>query len=360
MNKLLKKVFLSTITLLLTITTFASTTFAWLTMNSEAWVEGMDFQATGGEGFLISVDGNNFKSSLSNAEILKAIVQKYYNGYYVFTPTGELVDPVTQIPVDYANLMKNNIRLLPVTSVGTSIQELQNIDGVISEVSEGRFVEFDIYFSYTSGDGSQEIDIYLNGMDTVLNQSGQSIPVPKTSISSKDEMVKLSSKLTSIYRVGVDSAVVEQTPSKIEYEAFDFIHMSPSNAIRLGIINEELSTGTKHQIIELTDKYDLGSYATDSTEVPIYDANRNAMFTYVNGLKNNVLTAIAYSQKPDTITALTALDNGIERNIVKIAQLNEQQKQQCVTFKLWLEGWDADCLEGISKAIQVQLSFAQA
>ena len=51
MNKMVRKVFLAVITLLLAVTTFTGVTFAWLSINSDAWVEGMQIQATSGKGF---------------------------------------------------------------------------------------------------------------------------------------------------------------------------------------------------------------------------------------------------------------------------------------------------------------------
>ena len=77
MNKLFKKVFISIISLLLAMTTLATSTFAWMSLNAEAWVEGMQFTATGGEGFLISVDGVNYKSQLTELDILQAISPSY-------------------------------------------------------------------------------------------------------------------------------------------------------------------------------------------------------------------------------------------------------------------------------------------
>ena len=89
MNKLFKKVFLSVISLLLAITTLATSTYAWMSLNAEAWVEGMQFTATGGEGFLISVDGVRYKTQLTQLEIYQAIVCKYKEYKFV---DSEVVD----------------------------------------------------------------------------------------------------------------------------------------------------------------------------------------------------------------------------------------------------------------------------
>ena len=121
---------------------------------------------------------------------------------------------------------------------------------------------------------------------------------------------------------------------------------------------------------ELTDKYDLGSYATNITEYTDsqsqyfdadivydaqYDASKNAMFTYSSQLVNS-LQPIDYKLMPKTFKTL--LDSqGL--NAVKVLTLTKEHNVQTVTFKLWLEGWDADCIDGLTKSISVQLSFVQ-
>lgn len=354
MNKVMKKMFLSIITLLLTLTAFASSTFAWMSMNSDAWVEGMEFQATGGEGFMISTDGKNYKSTLTNADIYQAIVYKY-NSYYVFSESGTLIDPVTERPVDYESILKNNIKLLPVTSNGSNTLKLSDLLGVETEASSGRYIEFDIYFSQTVENAYKTLNIYLNGEDYIMNQSGGQIFVPKTNITSNLDFIRLTSNLTSTVRNGIDEGL-----DKKEYFSGQSIKVRASNAIRLGITsNAGTDFATKHQIVELTDEYDLGSYATNNTSIAKYDAQRNAMYTYYNGLKNNSLIALEYTQKPNTITSLTTEETGTSLNEVKICTLDKEHTSEKVTFKIWLEGWDADCLEGISKQIQIQMSFKQ-
>ena len=122
MNKFLKKVFLSVITLLLVMTTLATSTFAWMSLNSEAWVEGMQITATGGEGFLISIDGVRYKSQLSQLEVYQAIVCKY-KGYNLVD--SEVVDEAGNILTedDINNLIKE-IELEPITSINNKTGQL--------------------------------------------------------------------------------------------------------------------------------------------------------------------------------------------------------------------------------------------
>ena len=81
MDKMVKKILLAVVTLLVAVVTFTGVTFAWLSINSDAWVEGMQVQATAGKGFMVSIDGTNYQNSLSTDDIMKAIVAKYRKTY---------------------------------------------------------------------------------------------------------------------------------------------------------------------------------------------------------------------------------------------------------------------------------------
>lgn len=366
MKKLTNKLFLSILSLLLVIATLGSATFAWMSLNSEAWVEGMEFQATGGDGFLISVDDMHYKTMLSKEDIVKSIVKKYSNNTYRFDDKGDLVDENNITITNYMKIMENQIKLYPCTSYGFDQQWLlTTLFGEVVDASAGEFIEFSIYFKPTYAI-KQNMDIYLNGeKDKILMQNNQEYAVPETTIStSKVDSIQLSSSLMTYIRDVTNPKYGEM----VKMNSNDVLEVRSSNAIRLGFqVNKEESP----VILELTDEYDLGSYATNISEYTSssnpnydgsilydakYDAAKNAMFTYFNGLKNNSLTEIDYKKMPVTITSL--LDND-GKNRVKVCTLETSGESVEVTFKLWLEGWDADSIEGIAEAILVQLSFAQ-
>ena len=79
------------------------------------------------------------------------------------------------------------------------------------------------------------------------------------------------------------------------------------------------------------------------------------MFTYSSQLVNS-LQPIDYKKMP---LAHKTLVNSQGLNTVKILTLTEEYNTQTVTFKIWLEGWDADCIDGLTKSVNVQLSFVQ-
>jgi hypothetical protein len=75
--KLLRKTILSVAALTVTAVTFASVTYAWYPGYSEAKVKGFNLTVKGGLGFLVSVDGFNYKSDLTKDEIQGAMLVKY-------------------------------------------------------------------------------------------------------------------------------------------------------------------------------------------------------------------------------------------------------------------------------------------
>ena len=340
MNKFLKKVFLSVITLLLVMTTLATSTFAWMSLNSEAWVEGMQITATGGEGFLISIDGVRYKSQLSQLEVYQAIVCKY-KGYNLVD--SEVVDEAGNILTeDDINKLIKEIELEPITSINNKTGQLPLTNLLNQEAKKNSYLDFDIYFRRVdTSDTASDVNIYLNGKD---NYYSEDYLVPQTVISSEKEYVTLKTSLNCIIR---DAQIPEL--SKNRYLAGDKIALHSSNATRLGIVEDE-----KEQVIELTNNYDLGSYATDSNELKYY-ADMNAMFTYYNNLKNNSLERLSFEKDlPENYYTNLLDSNGENQVLICSLKSNEAAK---ITFKLWLEGWDADCFDGIGKSISVQLAF---
>lgn len=354
MNKLWKKVFLSITALLLVVVTMASTTFAWMTINSEAWVEGMNFTATGGEGFTISIDGKRFKSQLTKEDISKAVAAKILG--YDFSESGDLVDNSGRVlESSEINKVVSSIMLSPLTSIteATVPLSLRNLSNQKADAKDRNFFEFDIYFKKVNiSEGASSVSVYFNGEE----RYSEGTKVPLTSITSKKEYVTLKRSLTCIERP------IDEDGSKTDYSSGEKIAIYSSNAMRLGLVQ-----GNTEMIIELTNEYDLGSYATDFDKANssdenkevldrLYNADHNAMYTYYNLLKNDSLEKLSFEKLPKNYYTSLLDDQGVNQILVCELKGNEAIK---VTFKLWLEGWDADCFDGIGEQISVQLSFVQ-
>lgn len=350
MNKMVKKVALAAISLLLAVVTFTGVTFAWLSINSDAWVEGMQVQATAGKGFMVSIDGTHYSSTLTTDDIMKSIVAKYRKTFTLKSDGILLNEEGKVLSTEEIKAVFSQIELQPCTSYKSSTLELSNIYGTKVDASKGTFIEFDIYFKST-GELTEDLEIYLNGLEHVMHQDKTSVDVNPTSINSETKEIELVGPLT-LFNKETEEAIYKKKDDKLIVKS--------SNATRVGIINQQNIT-----ILELTDEYDLGSYATNIADLveedvsiayqAMYDAKKNAMFTYGSQLVEH-LQPIDYYKMPKTIKSLVD-SQGI--NTVRICTLTKEESVQKATFKLWLEGWDADCIDGLEKSISVQLSFVQ-
>ena len=352
MSKFVKKIVLAAVTLLLAIVTFTGVTFAWLSINSDAWIEGMQVQATAGKGFMVSIDGTNYQNSLSTDDIMKAIVSKYRKTY-TLRPDGSLLDENGNV-LSTAAIKKvyKQIELEPCTSYNSTSIDLTNIYGTKIDASRGQYIEFDIYFKST-GELIETLNIYVNGLDKVMHQDTTDIEVNPTTIKSEIDEIKLQGPLAIFDKL---------TGESIQKQRDDKLSVKSSNATRLGIMNQQGEV----TILELTDEYDLGSYATNIADLAnkeganivydaLYDANKNAMYTYSSQMVEH-LQPIDYTKMPKTVKSLV---NSQGVNTVRICSLTKRDSTQKATFKLWLEGWDADCIDGLKQSISVQLSFVQ-
>ncbi|RIA64763.1 hypothetical protein EI71_01915 [Anaeroplasma bactoclasticum] len=483
--KLLRKTILSVAALTVTAVTFASVTYAWFPGYSEAKVKGFNLTVNGGLGFLVSVDGINYKSDLTKDEIQGAMLVKYaptqYGWKYNETlAKSELYHLIPNIDDDgnpigdgytYGSIVTeqdktialNEIQLMPLTSQnGVKMTDLFNSE---ASVESGRFIEFQVYFrttnlrgeyskvttiepdtryyiavdhqyvetsklgievnntnvnqfyyktsatdeTYQTGlatynedyiyyqklpivkditekaqdllDGGEEVleftngtryEVYLNGEEETVDAQylngvkiNDAITISPTRFTSAATPVQLGAPMTT---------AVSGTPKTLN--TYTDIDVYGANAIRLSITDEnafEASGRTTGSLIyELNDSEhgdsNYGSYATNYSDLydvtnPNYSSEldyeygykNSASYTYYTNLKQNDYLhtrLMAYDEIPTTIKDLTGSDNK------KITTLSSGEDGKLITFRIWLEGWDADCFDGIGGSIQSQLSFS--
>ena len=79
------------------------------------------------------------------------------------------------------------------------------------------------------------------------------------------------------------------------------------------------------------------------------------MYTYYTHLKQSTAlfnSLMNIDERPATIKDLTGVDNKA------FTTLSSGEDGKLITFRIWLEGWDADCFDGLGGTIQSQLSFS--
>lgn len=323
------------LSLLLVAVTFTTTTYAWFKINSNANVDGFEFQVSGGEGFQVSVDGHNYYRDLSLRQIQKAILVKYKG--FTINENEELIQDGEAVNDSQIESLIREIQLLPRTSTnGFDIYDNYNARAL---PTDGSYVEFDVYFKTNSTETMDELkyDIFLSGKEILLNDGSTVAP---TSITSEVTNVSLKAKMITGDR---------------SLNPKDTIEVYSANAMRMSI-QDNTSATPQATIYELPNERDLGSYATDynggdSNLDRLYNADKNAMFTYYNNLRPSAkLNKMRYEEKPETIRSL-------DGDIPRVTRIQSGEEAKVVTFRLWLEGWDADCFDGLDKSISVKLSF---
>ena len=365
-----RKIFMSFMTMLLLVLTFSASTFAWFQMNSSSKISGFDMTVTGGLGFLVSVDGTNFSNDLTRSQMNKAMIVGYDREMYSMNERGELVYKTSGLALtntEIEDILTKKILLLPVTSQNG--YKFTDLYGSPITVSSGRFVEFDLYFKTVSNNVEEaaKYDIsLLIGNEEIYADNGQR--VYSTQFSSELDNIELFDSLTTRDKV---------------YQANETIPVYTSNALRFSLeniledeYNPENEDGITHEqyiknqrdsntsIYEFVDEHDLGSYAIKGSTVDIYDPTTNAMFTYYNNQKvtdieplSSMPTVIRYNQTTNKLTHNS--EKGIEEleNMPVLLRVQSGLQPKKVTVRMWIEGWDADCFDGISKSIKVRLTF---
>lgn len=361
-----------------------TTTFAWLKLNPNAFFEEMEISISSNEDLKISVDGVHYKSSLSSVDIRSAIVAKAYdytlvldeeNGGYNFydEKTGKTIES------SELNTLYSSTRFAPVTSKDG--KHFYNLNGTEVKVGNKQFTQMDIYFESIS-DFAQ--DVYFSNKEITYEDG---TVIPKTEIKVKDQ-TEADASLWGSALVSFDTFHPE-FGDKISYikrddEPIPFYTAYASDAVRFSIVSSvDDGSGfvsTDHGIYEINKGF--GSYATNLTEdlysidptktksgaaSAMYDATKNAAFTYYNNYKkyeldeglgtDKTISPMDFNAMPKTFKGLDTVE------AAKIITLNKANNygrggtaKMTVTF--WLEGWDGDCIDMVlDQDVDIKLSF---
>ncbi len=346
----MKKIYISICTALFALISLISTSYAWFELNQEVWVDGFELNVTSGDGMLVSISGANYKQYLTTNDVIKAIVAKYKG--YSFDEDDNIIDfSGNTLSNDRINTMFNEIKLLPITSSdGKSFYDRLG-DEVVYQ-NNGMYVSFDIYFASdtTGGAGKNDLSVYFYSANEKILEDGTTIK--PTSINSTIENIDLvTTGVTYNKATGVKETINSTN-----------INIKSSDALRFSTKTTDIYSNEIAKIYELSEGY--GSYATNFSEeyyetgtngayMAKYDASKNLMFSMFNATSASALEPLEYTEMPTTIKAFDTMSNA------KVCDLSRYSGyKNKVEFNFWLEGWDADCLDGIGKnSTHVQLSF---
>lgn len=304
--------------------------------------------------YYIAVDHQYVETSKLGIEVNNTNVNQFY---YKTSATDETYQTgLATYNEDYIYYQKLPI----VKDITEKAQVLLDAGEEVLELTNGTRYEV-----YLNGEEETVDAQYLNGVK--LNDA---ITISPTRFTSNSKKVTLGAPMTT---------AVSGTPETLSTNTDIYVY--GANAIRLSITDEnafDASEGVTGSLIyELNDSEhgdsNYGSYATNYSD--LYDVTNpnysyeldyeygykySASYTYYTNLKNvadlynNYLYnhLMSYDEIPTTIKDLTGSDNK------KITTLSSGEDGKLITFRIWLEGWDADCFDGIGGSIQSQLSFS--
>lgn len=384
--KIVKKLLFSIIALVCVVLTFSVSTYAWFMVNSVAEVHDFEFDVTGGLGFMISIDGEHFSNDLTSEQMKMAIVKGHDPLKYSFSTDGSYLvhtHDKTRVSAEEINkAFKETLLLSPVTSKDGV--KFYNLTGSEVSRSSGKFIEFDMWFKTVSQSEGDNVsyDIYLCGEE--LTQRDGTVIKP-TKISSVRDDIKLADSMM-YFDKATNKLVNKNAQEKIEVYTSNALRLSAEDTTPAPEIDSETGIAPEVPeklpplIYEITNDKDLGSYATDynketniadssniTEEDRLYNANINAMFTYYNNLRPYSQLdkyLMKYENKPKTVRNLTEVNaegkvvrSKENRTILNLDAKSMLTRKKKITFRIWLEGWDADCFDGLAKSISVKLVF---
>lgn len=312
---MIKKLYISLITLILLFITFGTVTFAWISLSTINNIEGLSLAASGGDELQISLDGINFDSELP-AESL----------YELF----------------------DEISLVDVTSTDGMNFQTGGLRDVAPAVENEHYLSFDLYFQTSV----KEHHVYL-----VNNVSGS---------------VSYDTSASGTYVVSNGVMWIAQHDFWYGPDDLDLIQKGEedryysSDSIRIAII--ELTDETND--LDLRNEQDLNKFIFD----PSGDEQRGygkpyGAYSYFVARTRFFIDLPTTTQEVsyrlteiDPFNPYQSLDN---ESLITVLQdtgrVNEKNKSIYsgkVRINIWLEGWDADAFDAIDNdRVKIQLQF---
>ena len=400
MINLSRKLYISILSLLLLFVVAGTVTFAWFKLNTNAWVSDLEIGADTNADLKISVDGINYASNLTNGQIAESIVA-YANDWKLCWDEGKQQNywKKSEDKEDNEYITEENlesemekIHLKPVTSIDG--KKFESLNGTPIELKSKWYIKFDLYFKSVS---SEVQDVYFSNR-VIAYEDGTIIPKTEITVDKVEQITFPDNILASFDTYQMTTGkIIHYDASDKEAKLFDGTDVTDdfennfktyvSDASRFSITTS--SNGVESNDVKL---YELnkgnGSYATTmierasgatnntsyiGTSGVAYDATKNAAFTYYNTVRRRELIAgtgtdgeidpISYKNVPSTYKGLDTTDAA---KIITLDDKNNYGNQEIkgqvgtakMTMTLWLEGWDADCIDTIlDQKIKINLSF---
>ena len=340
-----RKLIVLSLSVILLIGTAVTATYAAYLQGLSASVGNLEMNLYTDNYSLVSIDGVNFKENLSKDEIYKAVVAAY-KGYSVGAD-GKFYNGINEVKTsdNFVSEQLKKLSLSPITSGDGKSFKRVSYSGINQsvDIASGAYVSLDLYFK---ANVDTPFELCFNTKANNYDASSQI-----TAIKSND--IELNANHAFGLKSGFSSYDKLGNISYYKKDVEDF-KINPSDAMRFSTVVEGETKIYEPSI-------GIGSYATtlnselyDSTYKSIasrFDSTKNAAFTYsIN--QGASFSPISYEECPSSYQDFDSLD------ALKIVSFSQKGEIKKVKFNFWLEGWDADCFEGIQGSnINISLSF---
>ncbi len=399
--KIVRKLLLALTSLSLTSVTLITTTYAWFKVNSKANVSGYDFGVTSGQGFLVSIDNEHYKSHISTEEMLKAIALGH-DPSNTISEDGTLINSYGIELNPYTYMQDNSIALKPVTSKNGT--EFKALAGGNVGADNGEFIEFTLYFKATSlitaendptsviseKDKKAEYSIYLCEDDTVIKTGEKA--TANTPEKDKVRGTYVKSRLNVIQADAdgsggllKDMTIYDKALGEVRtLRQGETIRVYTTNSLRISAHDEDLESDANiYEIVQEDDytvddfkgAFDLGSYATnygsvydygrtpeqmaaqtDQDLMNLYCCDNNGGFNYYNNLRPSSQIAPLDFDAPENQLILKESNRSLSSSRT-MTQVSFASGVKTIKFRIWMEGYDADCFDGLTESVSVHLLF---
>ncbi|WP_025725348.1 hypothetical protein [Acholeplasma granularum] len=315
MKTLTNKLVMSVLALVLTGMALSVGVFAWFTINNTAAVDQFSANVQAGDGFYISANGTNWKSTLSNADLGTAL---------------------------------SNIEFVPLTSeTGSS---LVDFDGDAAQ--SGGFIQFNLWFAGSSTLNSIQLtNIILSSTPTEWIPG---VYVAGTRQSLDDSTTPITDYASNAARVSFQD-MFNQTAVKVVEQKVNAL----GDSLTIGTSEHERNSLGKGTAVEtplsFTNEAIKFYNAIMSTPIDYAKFNGAILAPTIeagNAVNQIVATLEAYDENEVDYPVAFVVPQAVQNTI------GENYKVGAVTVRVWIEGWDQEAFNAILKGeLSVSFSF---
>ncbi|HKM29499.1 MAG TPA: hypothetical protein VJZ51_01915 [Bacilli bacterium] len=304
----MRKLSISILAVVFAVIAMGATTYAWFTITNEAKINQFEVQVTAGVGFEIAVTELSGTPTVWKSTVTKSEVEA------LISPAMTLTDLTTT----------DGLAFFPIKQIGVDVDGTEDYKYGTQALPGSGYVEFEVHFRSRKM-GAVNLDMSVTNIDSVGKTMAAGVPFTEA--------------LT-----GGDT--FSETGSITAYAM---------NAARMAFINDTVPAA--NVILEKAAAAANVVGALDNTEGLGLDFTKGALAYYVS--KNAIETSGMAITQP-TQTTQKFGDAAYATPILNIAGTADADGWYTgkVTVRIWIEGWDAECLNVIfSDTLKCDIKF---